>query len=256
MHAPPHGSVWLVCAIGLWIVCLGGLAQAEPLSGLNRRPLLIMGTSDAPPYMIQATNSGLDVDIPRAALARLGYDLKIRYMPLARAEQELRSQRIDLMAPLFVGDKPGIYSSQPHVMYRPTAFSLRERGVAVSSLLDLGDYRMMTFQGATGYFGAEFIEASQRSPAYSEIHNMNKLAQLLFVGRTDLVVLDYNIFYYLTREWDDVWLKQLAVHDIFPRVPAVVGFHRSKLRDAFNHALQAMRDDGSYAAILERYSPQ
>jgi len=255
-----QASGWLICVFGLWLVCLAVLAPspalAERLLGADKRPLLIMGTSDAPPYMIQATDSGLDVDIPRAALARLGYRLQVRYMSLARAEEELRSGRIDLMAPLFVGDKPGIYSSEPHVMYRPTAFSLAQRAVKVTTLSDLGDYQVMTFQGATDYFGPAFVEASLRSPAYSEVYNMNNLARSLFAGRTDLVVLDYNIFYYQLRQLDKMPVDILRVHEILPRVPAVVGFNRVALRDAFNGALRALRDDGSHAAILKRYSPQ
>jgi len=47
--------------------------------------MLSMATSNGPPYMIQSSGSGLDIDIPREALRRAGYELTIRYMPLARA---------------------------------------------------------------------------------------------------------------------------------------------------------------------------
>jgi len=50
------------------------------------------------------------------------------------------------------------------------------------------------FDGATGYLSSESVETSQCSPAYSEVPNMNDLARLLLASRTDLVVLDYNIF--------------------------------------------------------------
>lgn len=221
------------------------------------RQVLVMGTSNGPPYMDSATDSGLDIDIPRAVLERMGYQVEVRYMSLARAQAQLRAKKIDYTAPLFIGDKPGIHSSDPHVYYRPTAFSLQENQLQVSSLSDLGKYTMITFQGAGGYFGDVFIEASQRSPRYSEIHDMTLLPKMLYAKRSELVVLDYYIFHYQLSEMGGVdWKATLAVHDVFPRVPAVVGFHDPGLRDAFNRELKAFHKDGVYQAILDRYAPQ
>lgn len=269
----PFISIACRAFLWLWITLIASAALADHTSARgerpvtvsefsvapDRRPVLTMGTSDAPPHMIQATDSGLDIDVPRAVLAEMGYRLEVRYMSLSRAEEELRHGRVDLSAPLFDGDKMGIYSSQPHVMYRPTAFSLVQSALRVNTISDLGDYSLMTFQGAGAYLGEVFTEAAERSPRYAEVHNMNKLTHLLFARRTQLVVIDYNIFYYLARQLDSVsqarLLEQLVVHDIFPPVPAVVGFHDSQLRDQFDLALQRVKDDGSYQEILRHYAP-
>lgn len=230
--------------------------DASPLSSaVEVEPkTLWMGTSDGPPYMIQATNSGLDIDIPRAVLARLGYQLKIRYMSLSRAAVEVQSGRLDLMAPIFVSNDDAGHRSNPHVWYRPSAFSLAHQNLSVASINDLGRYRMTTFQGATGYFGDEFIRASESSPHYSESYNMAKLPRLLMADRTDVVVLDYYIFRYFWKQLDlDAELTAVTVHDIFPKVPATVMFFDEALRNQFNVGLEQIQSDGSYQKIIDHY---
>ena len=184
--------------------------------------------------MIQSSNSGLDIDIPREALRRAGYDLLVRYMPLARAKVEVQSQRIDLTAPFFMEGAEGLYLSEPHVMYRPTAFSLASRKLTVNSLEDLKHYRVQTFQGAKGYFGREYVKAIALSPHYEERPDMSKLVLTLASGRTDIVVLDYNIFSYFWNRAIGVNQKiQLRAHSIFPPVPAVTAFNDAKIRDKY-----------------------
>lgn len=241
-------------AQGILLLCLAIYCHVSAAE--NSKGTIIMGTSHGPPYMDRATNSGLDIDIPRAVLERLGYTVEIRYMSLARAQAQLRAKRIDFTAPLFLGDKLGIYSSEPHIYYRPTVFSLKQRQLKINNIEDISNYSITTFQGAGGYFGNTFIKASQKSPRYSELHDMTVLPKILYATRTDLVVLDYYIFHHQLRHMGKVdWKSTLATHDIFPRVPAVVGFHNPRLRDIFNTELASFKTAGGYAKILERYTP-
>jgi len=246
---------WLCQIIGLF--CLLG---ALPCFAKT----LILATSDAPPYMIKATDSGLDIEIPRTALKRVGYDLIVQYMPLARALIQVQTKEADLTAPMFQGNIQGLYLSEPHVMYRPAAFSLRKNKLKINSIKDIGNYEIITFQGATSYFGPIFLEASEMSPSYNEHFDMTTLIKLLYAGRTDLVVLDYNIFYYFRnqthREPPSIRMNSeidafqpITFHDVFLPVPAVVAFHDKTLRDLFNKGLKAIRADGTHAKIIEKY---
>ena len=247
-------AMLLRCSNLKWL-CLAFLVLGFTSVSGSESETLIMGTSNAPPYMIQETDSGLDIDIPRAVLKRMGYDLEVRYMPLARAQNELQNKRIDLMAPLFIEGVERVYMSSPHIYYRPTAFSLARRALSIQRLQDLGNYQIMTFQGAKGYFGTEFIESSQKSPRYSEISNMSLLPKSLYAERTDVVVIDYYIFLYFSNQITHAdSAPELAIHDVFPRVPAAVAFHREKLRDEFNKNLKAIKHDGTYNKILLKYS--
>jgi len=204
--------------------------------------------------MIQSSDSGLDIDIPRAALNRAGYKLAIRYMPLARAQVEVQSQRIDLTTPFFRGGTDGLFLSEPHVMYRPTAFSLASRNLKLVQLGDLKHYRVHTFQGAKGYFGREYVDAISQSPHYEERPDMSKLVLSLASGRTDIVVLDYNIFsYFWNRAIGDAQKIQLRAHSIFPPVAAVAAFNNAEIRDKYNEGLKAIIRDGTHQKLIERH---
>jgi len=215
--------------------------------------VLVMGTSDGPPYMIQATETGLDIDIPRAALKAVGYDMRLQFYPLARAMRELQLEQIQLTAPFFVNPPNGIYVSAPHIEYRPIVISMQ--GVpAIKSFAQLGKYKLATFQGAIGYFGKELQQAATVSPAYIEHHDMGKLVSLLVQKRTDAVLLDYSIFnYYLDQSGYPEVRKQLVFHDFIPKVPATVAFHDKGLRDRFNQGLKIIRENGTYDKIVNRY---
>lgn len=232
-------------------VCLLSLALSMmPAYGET----LLMGTSDGPPYMIQATETGLDIDIPRAALKAVGYDMKLQFYPLARAMRELQLDQIQLTAPFFSNPPNGIYVSDPHIEYRPIVVSMQ--GIdKIKDFTDLGRYKLATFQGAQGYFGESLVKAAEASPTYIEHHDMGKLVSLLIQGRTETVLLDYSIFnYYLNQSGYPEMHKKLVFHDFIPRVPATVAFHDLSLRDRFNEGLRLIRESGEYQQIIKRYT--
>lgn len=215
---------------------------------------LIMGTSDGPPYMIQATETGLDIDIPREVLKRIGYEMDLQFYPFARAMRELQLGKIHLTAPFFVNPPNGIFVSDPHIMYRPTIIT-RTSIAPLDGFDALKNLSIATFQGAKGYFGKAFVTAADASPSYIEHHDMGKLVSLLVQGRTDAVLLDYWIFnYYLSQSGYPEMRQQLRFHDFIPRVPAAVAFNDKQLRDRFNQGLKAIRQDGTYDKIVKRYS--
>lgn len=228
------------------------LAVLDPISH-TRADTLLMGTSDGPPYMIQGSKSGLDIDITRAVFTHLGYKLKVNFYPLSRAMRELQLKHIDLMTPSFADVPEGILVSDPHIEYWPSVIS-RKKISKINQLADIGQYRIATFQGAIGYFGDEFAKATRQSLGYIEHHDMSKLVSLLLQDKTDIVVLDYWIFhYYLSQMQLKDMVQEFVFHPLIPRVPAVVAFHDEMLRDQFNLGLAAIKADGTYAEIVSKY---
>lgn len=228
-------------------------SQADEIRHNNLKLPLIMGTSNGPPYMIQATESGLDIDIPRAALAKVGYPLELEFYPLSRAIHELQMGRIHLTAPFFTNAPKGIYTSDSHIEYRPSVITLN----SIPDLQDLSqlkNYSIATFQGATGYFGDVFYQASKQSPDYVEHHDMGILVDLLMSERYQVVVLDYWIFrHFLEKSNFANQINRVTFHELIPRVPAAVAFTNPELRDSFNKGLRLIKQDGTYSKILNRY---
>ncbi|MEH6450256.1 MAG: transporter substrate-binding domain-containing protein [Oleispira sp.] len=225
------------------------LADETTPTGLT----LTMGTSNGPPYMIQKTESGLDIDIPRAAMAKIGFPLRLEFYPLSRAIHELQLNRIHLTAPFFTSAPKGIFVSDSHIEYRPSVITLTSIDT-LKNIAELKDYTIATFQGATGYFGDEFYYASKKAPDYVEFHDMEKLIDILMSQRYQVVVLDYWIFrFFLANSEYADQLDQVRFHELLPRVPAAVAFNNKELRDKFNKGLRMIKEDGSYDAIINRY---
>jgi len=216
---------------------------------------IVIGTSNAPPYMIKDSDSGIDIEITKTVLENMNYNVKLSYFSLTRALKQLKKKKVDVIVPIFTSVKDeGVYTSKPHVMYRPTAFSLKSMNLKIDNISDLGNYSIITFQGAKGYFGQKFIDAAERSPRYIEHFDMTKLVRMLISKRIDVVVLDYNIFKYYLKQMNFSSDKQkVKEHKIIPMVPAVVGFKNKQLRDHFNLELEKLYKSGEQKKIVEKY---
>ena len=233
------------------LLILAWLSGLPPPSGAAE---LVLATSNGPPHMIQADHSGIDIDITRAVLRRLGHDLRLQYLPLARAKKMVKLGFFDATTPTFAEtDSPGFYVSAPIVDYRPTVFTLRKHDYQIDSIADLQGHSILTFQGARGYFGPRFAAAAAKA-SYKELADMSKFPRLLLRDRFSVVVLDYYIFLYFYRQHDKSRsLAPFTLHDIIPPVTAAIGFHDKRLRDSFNKALAHFFAEGGHLPIIEKY---
>ena len=219
---------------------------------LFAQEVLTLITENGPPHMIQASNSGIDIDITTQILKRMGYETNFVYAPLRRAKVQVQLGEADLTVPTFqTKDTDGFYISQPIIDYRPTVFSIQ--AFDFENINNIEKLRVRSFQGATGYFGQSFIEMTQQND-YLEIANMETLVMMLVTGRVDIVVLDYYIFYYYLRnlpiEKPNITINE---HQLIPAVKASVGFNSAKIRDAFNQAYQVFEQQRSVQSIVDSY---
>jgi len=215
---------------------------------------LVISSDDGPPHMIQKTDEGIDIEIAREVLQELGYSVTIRYSSLARGKLDVERGHVDAVTPTFFEkDRPGFYVSSPTVTYKPTVFTLKSSHHKINNILGLAGHNIITFQGATGYFGPDFIEVSKNSE-YRESYSMEKFPELLLRGRYSAVVLDYYIFNYFYRIDDknrDTSIFQ--AHPIIPPVKASVGFHDKNIRDQFNQKLSEYLNQKKDVRVIEKY---
>lgn len=145
-------------------------------------------------------------------------------------------------------------------------FSLKKSALVINNFSDLKDLSIISFQGAIGYFGEEFKRVTEQT-SYTELHNMSKLPELLLMERFDIVVLDYYIFYYFLKMYQeqsslagkelfpliDNYSSLIQRHDIIPQVNAYVGFNNKQLRNQFNLQLKKFIADNRHNKIIEKY---
>jgi ABC-type amino acid transport substrate-binding protein len=227
-------------------------------SNANR---LILATDDGPPHMIKETDGGIDIDIVRQVLNQIGYDIDIIYVPLERAKLMVSENKVDVFVPTFFQpDNKKIYLSHPVISYKPMVFSLTSNNISFKSISDLKNLSIVTFQGASGYFGEEFSKLSQKSD-YQELHDMAKFPELLLKERYEVVVLDYYIFYYFLKKQREDKRSQYAYKEItsfvlIPEVKAYAGFNDKALRDKFNQQLLIFQQAKNDQRIIEYYIGQ
>ena len=218
----------------------------------------ILATDDGPPHMIKETGGGIDIDIVKQVLKQIDHELDIIYVPLERAKLMVSEGKADIFVPTFFQpDNKNIYYSDPVISYKPMVFSLKGNNISYNSISDLKGLSIITFQGASGYFGEEFAKLSTKSD-YQELHDMSKFPELLLKERYDVVILDFYIFYYflkkqLEKNKERYAYKEISSFALIPEVKAYAGFNDKLLRDKFNQQLAIFKKAESDKKIVEYY---
>jgi len=220
---------------------------------------LLLLSDDAPPHMIKATQGGIDIDIAREVLQSMGHKVRLGFVPLKRSMKQVANKEADLFLPTFFQqDSEELFISAPIISYRPTAFTLKDNNFSIEEIADLSGKMIITFQGATGYFGDEFVKVSKNS-AYQELPDMSTFPEMLIKKRCDVVVLDYYIFYYFLQEYlkqnPQVPFEHRNIRNIslFPAVNAHVGFNNPQLRDQFNQQLKKYKKSNKDKKVIHKY---
>jgi polar amino acid transport system substrate-binding protein len=240
-----------------------------PATLCNAVPTIKLAMSNSnPPYVIAAENRGIVVDIAQRAFALGGYRLTIDYAPNRRVQQQLSSLQADgaFSSPCEASNLyPNAYYSAPIIAYQNVAVSLAAKHFNINGIGDLADKRIVAFQNAVGFLPPEFAALAKKNSSYSEVANQESQIDMLYGGRTDVIVLEKRIFEYFYRHSAYANLidaqatttkasnNRYVVHRLFPAVPYCAVFLDAKIRDIFNSGLQRLRNSGEYDSILHRY---
>jgi polar amino acid transport system substrate-binding protein len=120
---------------------------------LAKQPLKISVGLDKPPYVIQKTNHGFELEIVSRALEIAGYKAIPRYMPLKRIPHELNGGGLDggmhMRAHMAID---GFFSNDV-ISYRNYAVTLKNSNISLKELDDLAKYSVVSFQNAKKLLG-------------------------------------------------------------------------------------------------------
>ncbi|WP_157845921.1 substrate-binding periplasmic protein [Kiloniella litopenaei] len=211
--------------------------------------------TDYPPHVIAAEEGGMDLDILRGVLDEMGHPSTVSFVPTKRALAMVTRGDADVAVPVFLEtDRDGYYTSDAIIEYKPTVFTLSKNQDKFRNLGALSEHRVVTFIGASGYFGTVFTNATDKAISYNEINNVDAMPELLLMERYSAAVLDANIFYYFYRkENKNRDLSVFDAHAVFPKVEASVGFNNKSFRDSFNQHLAKYRAAGKDHQVIEKY---
>ncbi|MDY0041288.1 MAG: transporter substrate-binding domain-containing protein, partial [Desulforhabdus sp.] len=144
-----------------------------------------------PPFIFAESDSGIDLEIVKEALALKGYTFKPVYVVFGRTAVDLTSGKVD--GALTVTKERGldnVFLSDQYICYQNVVVSLKGRGFQIESVRDLTGKRIVAFQDAAKILGQDFAAAAAASPSYYEIPDQENQVALLFKNRTDVAVMD------------------------------------------------------------------
>ncbi|MCF6247823.1 MAG: transporter substrate-binding domain-containing protein [Desulfobacula sp.] len=217
------------------------------------------------PYIIKETDSGVEIDVIRAAFSQQGYMVNFRYLTNTRLGFFLKKQKVDgiLMNKAYDVKKNldiDAFYSNVHITYHNYAISLFKNHFSIFRVNDLADKNVIGFQDAHKYLGPEFANMAGQNPNYMEKPEQLTQVYWLFLNRTQVVVADKLIFMYhrknaLKEGRFDV-TDPVRFHNIFPPSQIHGVFLDRQIRDNLNKGLKKIRATGLYDKILKKYNQQ
>lgn len=209
-----------------------------------------------PPYVIQDSNSGFEIELVREVLQNINKRVEFVYVPYGRSNKMLDVD--DINAVMTVNSQifpKNALLSDSYVTYQNVAISLKRNKFSINKIADLGDYSIATFQLAHKVLGQEFASAVEKSPLFIQVADQKKQLELLILGRVDTLVMDIHIFQYYLVLLDLQHIKnQIIYHKVFPESPYRIAFKKEKDLKAFNTALGLFKKTGAYAALKYKYN--
>lgn len=220
--------------------------------------------TDRAPYCfkINEIDSGIEIDLIRAALKPFGHTIKPVIVPKVRLPLILKANEADIAATIQGVDGDGLFFSDPYIQFHNHAVSKKKRDIKINTLPDVDKYSFIIWQGGWKNLGAEF-EATYKPDAngkfranYTEAHSQLNQARMFWADRAELVIMDKKIFEHfrklLRNEYDTD--EEIVFHDFSKnQTNYSAAFRNQELRNQFNEGLKKIRANGTYQSIIETY---
>ncbi|MCU8069208.1 substrate-binding periplasmic protein [Shewanella sp. SM32] len=216
--------------------------------------LTIGSALNRPPYIIEDAESGLEIDIIKAAFKEMGQPVNFKFYSRKRQVLYFNKDRLDAVMTMNPANGVDGYWSNDYVEYTNVAISLSEQRLEITRIVDLKKYSVAAFENARFLLGPEFNAVAQQT-IYREVDSQLSQNRMLYLGRINTVIADRYIFAQLNKfVEDDVDTQQaLSYHFIFPPTSYRMVFHNSVARDTFNQGLTRIKANGIYQALVAKY---
>ncbi|WP_169738020.1 substrate-binding periplasmic protein [Terasakiella pusilla] len=225
-------------------------------------PLKVVFGISRPPYIESTPPSGISWELASEIFKRMNVKFTPFFYPNKRMEQSLLQGTADIVVEIQPTNS-SLYYSKPFISYQNFIVTRKKDNITFKNWKDLSGFKVGAWQDASNNLGKAFQAAVPSFKGYEEFSAQKNQVQRWLLGSLDAIVIDETILYW--------WIQKLSAHlpnhkindldlaiDLFP-VPKqsqlwwYVGFKDKKLKDMFDHYLQEIRDDGTYARIRNQY---
>lgn len=256
----------LVTATLYGVFCMSASTEDVKIGFGTQLPPYVIRQSDSmyesqlSPYPVPQEDTGMELEIIKAALKSKAYNLVPVYMTLANVEEDITKNQISGFCPcnesLKIKDEELKFSNS-HITYHNMAITSKKSKFKINRIADLAGKKVYAFQNAKIYLGDEFRKMAESNPNYQEIPLRGKHIAIASNEADSVIIMDKNIFsYYITR-YSRLGLKSLEdfnYHNIFPKSKYKVGFFDEKIRNDFNEGLELIKNNGEYDRIVDSFT--
>jgi len=219
-----------------------------------------IAADDRPPYYsLEMPNNGPIAEIITQAFKRVGYEVKIDFLPWRKVLEKVKTGKYDAGFAAYYSEQRSkeYLFSEPIGIYSPESF-LKKKSLEVSfkKWEDLNSYRIGITRGYV-YDDADFDNATflNKIESNSEKNNIENLIK----GRLDIVVIDKSAALYLIdkifkdnkKDLDflDFANKKNDLHLLISKRFEISG----QLKRDFDYGLRQIKKDGTSERILKKY---
>lgn len=212
-----------------------------------------------PPFCFPETDSGIELEILREALAFRGHTLKPKYYPFARIPTAFKTGGVDAAMTDLGEDltKAGAFYGDPAVVYDNVFISLASRKLVIKTPADLRGLTVVAFAGASKRY-PDWLDDVKKAGHYFELNDQSLQVRTLVAGHYDVALSDKNIFKYYTQllNADSAFHpKPVVMHSFVKMNPMNYRplFRDQAVRDDFNAGLKQLKSSGRFNAIYKKY---
>jgi polar amino acid transport system substrate-binding protein len=220
--------------------------------------LKIMAGLPKPPFIIEENGEGIELDIFRDTFATANKKVNFIHVPFGRtitSSQRLNSDGIVTVLPTY--KHPSLFISEPYITYQNVAISLLDKNFEIDNIKSLAGKNIIAFQNAKKYLGEDFNKVISYSMNYREVAEQLKQIDMLFLRRTEVIILDINIFkYFMKTHSSGRYSQPFNVHYIFNERQYSAAFKLEENRNLFDKGIKIIREQGTYQFILDKYLTQ
>lgn len=210
------------------------------------------------PYVLPATQSGIEVEIFREALAYRGHVLRPVFLPTKRLPQAFADHEIDGAmsdAGEDLSGRGGLYG-EPAVGFDNVLITRKDRHLGITRPEDLAGLSVLAFPDALARF-PDWLKGVEKAGRYFETNNQALQVRALQQGHYDVILSDRYIFSYFTSilEEHHVALSDVDMHRCLSPNPSYYPsvFRSKEIRDDFKEGLEYLKRTGRYQEIYDRY---
>jgi polar amino acid transport system substrate-binding protein len=214
------------------------------------------------PWVLMKENKGIIYDILVECLVSENISIEPKYYPYSRRIIAYNKKYVDAVIdinPRLVKEHKLIGNiSDVAYSYVNYGISLKKNNYKFSTIMDLSEYSLLSWQGAVVTLGGDYALMAQKNKRYSETYDQDSQVKMLFSKRVDVIQMDIQIFKYFrmlnskTPKLDTS--QEVKLDALFGSSANSILFRSKKLADMFNSNLQRIKKNGRYQEILDRYS--